>query len=139
MPDAFRIHGVVDNDQLQRTFRQMDVCIFSTREGRLGNGSFDGFPTGTAIEAGLASAAVVTTNPLAQASDLREGLDYFEIEPSGDSIVESLERLFGDRDLLFALQSNGRRAMEALFGAKGQLGPRRQLLTDLLSESSLTA
>jgi glycosyltransferase involved in cell wall biosynthesis len=128
----FHLRGLVDNDHLQATLAEMDICVFPTRAGVLGKGSLDGFPTGAAVEAALAGCAVLTTNPLRQQTPLVRGVDYIEIQPDVADIVARVRALTADPEALAKLKMSGRSAMNRVFGLEQQMRPRIMCLRSLL-------
>ena len=131
-PDCFVLHGLVSNHELGKALQQIPITIFPTREGVLADGAFDGFPTGAAVEAGLAGSAVLTTNPLGQPTPLVAGRDYMEIEPSVSSVLAAIDYLRQDPDRLTAMRLSGRAAMTRTYGIETQMGPRIACLQDAL-------
>ena len=133
------LHGAVDGQRLPEVLREIDVCIFPTRAGLLGPGSFDGYPTGSAIEAGLAGCLVMTTNPLAQVTPLRPGRDLEEVAPDPESVAAAVLRIVQQP----AQWLDGRRrqtmqAMDGLFAVDTQMTPRHQVLRRLIELSADT-
>lgn len=93
--EHFIFHGVVASTELQGILSNFDLAVFPTRSNELGKGTFDGFPTGAAIEAGFAGCVVLTTNPLSQKCPLVPDEDYFVIEAWPNSIVDRILSLGG--------------------------------------------
>ena len=127
-----RFHGSIHNQDLQTLLEGLDICVFPTREGALGPGTFDGFPVGAAVEAGLAGCVVLTTNPLKQPSPLVDGRDYIEISAQVNDVVARVRELINTPSLILELQSNARRAFGDVYSERNQLAPRLELLEGML-------
>ena len=132
----FVLHGVVASSRLQKFLSEFDLAIFPTRSNELGNGTFDGFPTGSAVEAGLSGCVVLTTNPLGQECPLTPGKDYIAIEASLDSIIQSVLSLNSDRESLNKLKKQSAYAFSQIFSLKNQMEPRLGVIKSLIEQST---
>lgn len=132
----FIFHGVVASTLLQGFLSNFDVAVFPTRSNELGNGTFDGFPTGSAIEAGLAGCVVLTTNPLKQECPLEHDKDYFLIEESVSSIVERILELDSDRETLNHIKKHCSRGFLNVFSLESQMERRIKLIKELMQRST---
>lgn len=131
----FTFHGAVASSELQTILSNFDFAVFPTRSNQLGSGTFDGFPTGAAVEAGLAGCVVLTTNPLMQECPLTPDKDYFIIEASTDSIVARLLTLKSDRESLNKLKEQSARAFTQVFALETQMKPRLNVVNELIDRS----
>lgn len=131
----FTFHGAVASSDLSTMLSNFDFAVFPTRSNQLGNGTFDGFPTGAAVEAGLAGCVVLTTNPLMQECPLTPGKDYFVIEASTDSIVEMLLTLNSDQESLNKLKKQSTHAFSQVFSLEAQIQPRLTVISELIERS----
>lgn len=133
----FIFHGVVASTELQSMLSNFDLAVFPTRSNELGNGTFDGFPTGSAIEAGLAGCVVLTTNPLNQKCPLVPDADYFVIEACTNSIVDRILNLAGgDRNTLDSFRLHSSHAFSKMFSLETQMQPRINLVNELIQRST---
>jgi glycosyltransferase involved in cell wall biosynthesis len=121
-------HGILENQDLRSAFSEIDVAVFPTRAGILGDGSFDGFPTGAAVEAALAGAAVITTNPLAQSTPFENGDSIIEVVPSAEAIEHWLDALWSDQSRLDELRFRGQEVATSVYSYEQQMLPRIQWL-----------
>jgi hypothetical protein len=114
-----------------------DLAVFPTRSNELGNGTFDGFPTGSAIEAGLAGCVFLTTNPLNQKCPLVPDEDYFAIEACANSIVDRILTFGGgDRNTLDTFRLHSSHTFSKMFSLETQMQPRINLVNELIQRST---
>lgn len=127
-------HGSVPNDRLQSVLRDIDICVFPTRPEILSVGSFDGYPTGSAIEAGLAGCAVITSNPLGQSTPLLPGRDLVEVPPDAEAVARGVRGLLaaGPREL-DRMRRQGQATMRHVYSLATQMTPRVRILNEMLS------
>jgi hypothetical protein len=100
----------------------------------LSHGSFDGFPTATAVEAGLSGAVVACTDPLKQNRHYADGKDLLLISHEAQTIAETLLGYAQAPERLAEIGERGRETFERLFGFEYQLAPRLSLVRGLLGE-----
>ncbi len=127
------IFGLVPNEELSNIYFNNDIAIFPTRYSKIDSGNFDGFPVGSAIEAALHGVAIMTTNPLGMVTPLRSGIHYISIDPTTDSIYESILDLDKDRDHLLRLKIDGQKKFYEIFSLHSQMYPRLELLKKFLT------
>jgi glycosyltransferase involved in cell wall biosynthesis len=130
--DIIQRWGVISNIDMPEFLSKMDIAVFPTRSSVIGRGSFDGFPVGSAVEAGLAGVAVVTTNPLGQESPLERGRDYLEIDPTLESALSAVQKLIVNQELLRAMKLQAIGSFSSIYSQSGQLAPRVQFLKCLM-------
>lgn len=132
----FIFHGPMPSHNLQRLLSTLDICVFPTRRDQLGVGSFDGFPTGAAVEAGLAGCAVLTTNPLQQQTPLLEGHDYLGISAEITDVRDRILELHLDRVRLHNLRLRAQARFAEVYSPRAQLGPRERLVLEMMESAS---
>lgn len=126
------LHGAVDSARLPELLREIDVCVFPTRAGQLGAGSFDGYPTGSAIEAGLAGCLVVTTNPLGQSTPLDAEGCLVEVRPDASEVAAAVSDLVAQGPAaLDARRLQTMRVLTREYGLDRQMAPRLSALRRL--------
>lgn len=125
-------HGSIPSHLLQKKLLDMDICIFPTRNNILGQGTFDGFPTGAAVEAGLAGCLVATTNPLRQQTPLIENQDFMLINDDVNSIVETVRMFHLDRKLLLRTCNRSMTSFAKLYSIDAQMFPRVQVISEMM-------
>jgi len=125
-------HGVMQTNALLDFFSEMDVFISPNRSGEPFQGRFDGFPTGTAVQAGLCGVAVFASDCLQQNYYLRDGEEIVVINHSATEIGDVVASWMQDHVRLESLKAAGAKAFRRLYGFEAQMKPRIELLTELL-------
>lgn len=133
---SIEFHGLVNSWELPSLLSEIDICVFPTRSGCLGEGSFDGFPVGAAVEAGLAGCVVITTNPLAQESPLLPNRHYLEIGPSSKQVADHILQLNVDRPRLHQLGTAAQHGFSAIYSRGSQMSPRERVLREMIEAST---
>jgi glycosyltransferase involved in cell wall biosynthesis len=112
----------------------MDIILSPNVHSAFSPGSFDGFPTGCCIEAGLCGTAMFVSDELKMNSGyLKEDEEIVIISREPDQIAEVVERYIIDPQGLALLAENGQRAVRRLFSLDAQMGPRLRVLSELLA------
>lgn len=124
--------GAMPTDGLREFFLTQDVMIAPSRRYALSGKAFDGFPTGTSVEASLCGAAVVGSDELDQNRFYTSETNILIVEPTVEDIVAKLDPLIRDPDRLAALAEAGRKRTVELYGAEQQLLTRSRILQDLV-------
>lgn len=129
-------HGPLAATELRQLLRDIDICLFPTRAGLLGSGSFDGYPTGSAVEAALAGCLVVTTNPLGQSTPLVSGRDVVEIPPDAEAAAAAILALLRQGpDVVDQVRRNGQSLMRTLYSDAAQIEPRIRVMEEMLGRA----
>ncbi|MFC7431123.1 MULTISPECIES: glycosyltransferase [unclassified Agrococcus] len=127
-PAGFRLHGVLPAIGLRSVLLGVDVVVSPVRADVLAPGSFDGFPTGSTIEAMLCGALAVTADPRAQNRDFRDGRDIV-LEPADeDAIAARLLRISRREGELERIARSGLATARRRHSVAAQLVPRRRIL-----------
>lgn len=124
-------HGPLPTADLQRFFRQQDVIVSPSRRYAQSRKDFDGFPSGTCVEAALSGAAMLSSDELKQNRYYVDGQDILISVPDANAIVETLDPYLKQPERLAALAERGRARTIELYSEAAQLAPRMCLLRDL--------
>ena len=135
--DAHNItfHGVKLTAELNPFFEKMDIIVSPNRPFVLSKGAFDGFPTGSCVEAALKGVAMFITDPLSMNTVYEEGKEIIIIEPSVDDVVEKIQYYHAHPEALRQLALNGQERTRYLFDDAIQLRQRVAFLEEKLSIS----
>jgi hypothetical protein len=98
---------------------------------------FDGFPTGTCVEAALCGVMVVCSDELDQNRFYRPNEDILICAARPDAIVMTIDSVLRDTSRLIALAEAGRRRSVELYSVAAQLIPRTRILRALADEVGL--
>jgi hypothetical protein len=134
--DRLEFHGPLDPEEFDTVLHNMDMIISPNISGKLGRGSFDGFPTASCIEAGLRGCAIFAVDEFnSGAGRFVDGEDIVLLVYDLQSIVERVESYYHDPALLRAVGEKGRLRILQLYSQQAQVAPRVRMLRDLLKDS----
>jgi lipopolysaccharide transport system ATP-binding protein len=139
VPDALAgrldFKGPLPTPALRAAFLERDIMIAPSRRFLTTGSEFDGFPTGTAIEAALCGMALICSDELSQNRHYVDGEDLLICAPEADDLVQAMEALILDPQRLRAMRRRGQQKTLDLYGPEAQLLPR----TSFLRRLALTA
>ena len=133
----FVFHGFVGTEMLRSLALTFDLILSPNRPDILANGAFDGFPTGSCVEAGLQEAAILCTDLLRLNREFTDGEDMVLIEPDVGDILQKLMPLISQPAILAQIGKAGRDRLVQFFGRERQLAPRLVVLRDLQAQAVL--
>lgn len=126
-------HGYQSQAWFDEFYKDKDMILSPNIPGVLHSGTFDGFPLGCSVDAGLREVAVLCTDELnLNNNHFKDGEEIQIIRYDVDSIVSKIEYYYQNPEKLKLLAINGMNAMKHTFSAQNQLYPRQKLLSDLL-------
>jgi glycosyltransferase involved in cell wall biosynthesis len=109
----------------------MDVIVAPSVPFVRAPGAFDGFPTGTCIEAGACGTVVVATDPLDLNVALDDGREVLIVPHDAGAIAETVDGLRRDPGRLAAISAQGEAAFRRIFDTGAQMAPRLRVLDEL--------
>lgn len=128
---GIQFHGMLNTRQLADFYAGMEIILSPNRPFILSPGSFDGFPTGTCVEAGLGGVALFIADPL-HLSPFKDGEEIVVIGDDPDDICRRIAAFHAAPDQLHLLAGRGARRLHELYGMDTQMGPRIALLEQCL-------
>jgi glycosyltransferase involved in cell wall biosynthesis len=115
-------------------YSRMDLIVSPNMPFVARPGSFDGFPTGSCVEAALCGAAMFVSDELKMNQGrLKEGEEVVIISCEPEDIAETVGKYIAEPSLLAGLAQKGQRAIQKLFAIDVQMVPRLKVLSDLLT------
>lgn len=132
--DKVRFYGMKYTDFFPDFYGKMDI-ILSPNRPFVRPGSFDGFPTGACVEAGLCGVAVLCTDPLQQNIRFQDGKEIVIVQPNVQEICDQVLYFYNRPEELFWLSSQGQQAFHKVFDLNTQMQPRLGLLSSLLKSN----
>ena len=114
-------HGPMPTAELQAFFLEQDIIISPSRRHAITGTEFDGFPTGSCVEAALCGVAVLSSDELNQNRGYDVGKEILVCTPEPEGIAATLDPLIRDTTQLAALAEAGRRRTIELYGVRAQL------------------
>jgi glycosyltransferase involved in cell wall biosynthesis len=130
--DKIHFHGWKYTVDLPGFFANMDIILSPNRAFVLSPGSFDGFPTGACVEAGLCGVAVFCTDPLQQNIRFQDGIEIVITQPKVQEICDRVMSYFQKPEVLYELSAKGQQAFHRVFDLAVQMKPRLELLSNII-------
>jgi glycosyltransferase involved in cell wall biosynthesis len=133
-------HGMKLTEELNLFFEKMDIILSPNRPFVLNNGAFDGFPTGSCVEAALKGVAMFVTDPLSmnsvhQMNNVYENGENIEIiQPDVADVVSKIQYYLVNPERLRRLALNCQTRTRFLFSDDIQLTERVDFLKEKLDE-----
>ncbi len=137
--ERVRFHGRLTTAALQRLLCGVDVVVSLSRPGMLHAGNFDGFPTGSAVEASLSGAALVVSDVLLQNPGYTDGESICLVEPDGADVSRALQTLLAEPARVCSIARAGQAFTRKHYALERQVGPRWQVLQALLRDAEVAA
>jgi glycosyltransferase involved in cell wall biosynthesis len=134
--DRIVFYGALPTAVLAQSLKGIDMIISPNFSGSIVSGRFDGFPTGSATQAGLKGVAVFCTDMLMQNRSFVDGKDLVLIPYDAKQIAECISTYLENMDKLYELALTGKETFRALYGHAAQIRPRLNLLEDLVNSQS---
>jgi len=94
----------------------------------LSDGAFDGFPTGSCVEAGLRKVAVFCTDELKLNNHFTDNEEIVIIPHDCDGIVKIIEAYYNAPDKLRSIGEKGAAKLQEVFSYENQILPRIKIL-----------
>jgi lipopolysaccharide transport system ATP-binding protein len=123
-----QFHGRLETLHLQRFFAGMDLIVALSRPDSLHRGNFDGFPTGSAVEASLAGVAVLASDVLEQNPGYVDGVSMLIVSPHAAEVVRRVRELVAKPQRIAAIARAGQAFSQRFFAPEAQIAPRVAVL-----------
>lgn len=133
--DKMRFHGWKYTDFFPDFYANMDIILSPNRPFVLSPGSFDGFPTGCCVEAGLCGVAVFCTDLLQQNIKFKDGEEIVIVGTNVHHICDQVQHFYLRPEKLYWLGSQGQQAFRKVFDLSVQMQPRIDILSGLLKSN----
>lgn len=132
-----RVHfyGVQAPSFFPAFFARMDMIISINAPFALAPGAFDGFPTGSCIEAGLHGTLNCVNDPLGMNECFVDNRDIVLLGSNLEAVVPRLRVLLSEPDVLYELAYNNLRSYRAVFDIDQQLWRRTRTITQELLQN----
>ena len=130
--DKIKFYGIQYKDFFPKFYSNMDIIISPNIPFKLLPGSFDGFPTGSCIEAGLAGVAVLCTDELNLNIAFKDNEEIFLINRDADNIVDVIANFHDNADGLYDLSKKCKEAFYREFDLKRQMQERINIINKYL-------
>jgi hypothetical protein len=127
------LHGVLPTDALQRVFADMDLILSPNVPFMLKPGAFDGFPTGSCVEAGLSGVAVFCTDELKLNTAFTPGQEIVIVPRNAEKIFATIAEYCREPSRLHQVAANGAAAFRRVFSFPNQMNARFTILDEFLA------
>lgn len=122
-------HGLRDHSFFPAFYSGMDIILSPNVPFLLIPGkSYDGFPTGCCIDAGLHNVAVFCTDLLNQNAHFQHKKDIVIIPVDAGSIADSILEYYRSPEKLYTLSACGQEKFKEVFNFEKQMGERAAVL-----------
>jgi glycosyltransferase involved in cell wall biosynthesis len=121
-------YGVLSTPELRQFFAGIDLIVSATRPDQLAPGSFDGFPTGSCVEAALSGVAVLASDELGQNRLFTDRRDIHIPHATAADVVARIHEMLAEPGGLRRVAQAGLRTARRAYGIDAQLWPRREII-----------
>lgn len=132
--ERITFYGLRNTDFFPEFYGKMDLVLSPNAPFIIAPGAFDGFPTGSCMEAGLCGVAVFCTDPLDQNVAFKDGEEIVIIKRDAAEIVRTIEPYYQSPETLYELGQRGREAFFSALALDVQMTERMKVLRQLLDE-----
>jgi len=126
--DDLKFYPPMVSAELRDFYLGMDVIVSPNQPHILAHGAFDGFPTGSVVEAALSGVAMLCADELNQNRLFRNGRSILIEPPEADALARRLLRLFVEPNGLRRIAQSGLREARRHYSVEAQLEPRAAVL-----------
>ncbi|MBW9158440.1 glycosyltransferase [Clostridium tagluense] len=131
-------YGTLNIDNFDSFFTDKDIILSPNIDGKISYGTFDGFPTGSCVEAGLRKTAIFCTDPLNLNGDRIVNAKEIVIIPhDAKKASEIIEYYYKNPQLIKDIGDNCQEKLLYLFSYEYQIAPRIKILKDEIKKPSL--
>ena len=132
--DQITFYGYQKFEDLSGIYQNMDVFVSPNKPFVLYPGGFDGFPLGTAIEAGLNGVALILTDELDENKNFLKGEELLIIKPNKEDLISKIELLINDSIFLEELSLAGKEKIKDIYSNNYQMKPRIEFLNAIITK-----
>jgi glycosyltransferase involved in cell wall biosynthesis len=125
-----KFYGFKYTDFFAEFYPHMDMILSPNAPFVISPGSFDGFPTGACVEAGLCGVAVFCTDVLGQNSTFKDGEEIVLISRDIQDICRVIDKYYQNIGGLYQLARKGQEAFREVFDIEAQMKPRLRILSE---------
>jgi glycosyltransferase involved in cell wall biosynthesis len=131
-----RFYGVQGQDWFDSFYRKVDIILSPNINGKIFNGSFDGFPTGAATDAALRKVAMFVTDPLhLNGGRFVDGKEVVIIRHDANDIFKTIQPYLKNPKKLQLLGEAGYKKANKLYSKEAQIDRRIKLLKAAAQEA----
>lgn len=129
-------YGSQGQDWFDEFYKDKDIILSPNINGKIFDGSFDGFPTGCVTDAAIRDVAMFLTDPLLLNNNrFIDGEEIVIVQHSVTDVVEKIEYYLDKPEKLKVLCENGREKVKKLYNYDAQISTRLKVLQKGLDAS----
>lgn len=128
-------YGYQNFEELDKIFYNIDILISPNKPFVLGNGTFDGFPLGTAVEAALNGVMIILSDELQQNSTFVDDEEIIITKPDSKIIEMRISNLISNPQNIYRIGENGKLKFQEIYSNSIQMIPRINLLKKIIDNS----
>lgn len=122
-------HGRLETSQMRSFFGDKDLVVSPNKPWTLHPGNFDGFPTGSCVEASLCGVAMMATDALKQDPGYGAAQAMLIVEPDdAAALAQQVRVLVADPAQLGRIARAGQALSRRLYAPEHQIGERTRVL-----------
>jgi len=137
--DRITFYGYKPTDWFDTFYQDKDIILSPNIPFKIISGSFDGFPTGSCVDAGLRKSAIFCTDELNLNSQFINNEDIVIIPHKSNQIVNIIEDYYRDPNKLKVVSENGYAKMKNIFSYDAQILPRKKILEEEIEKNKYSA
>ena len=126
--DKMNFYGILSSQELIELYKKMDIIVSPNRPFKLGEGSFDGFPTGACTEAMINGVALICTDELNMNIKFNNKQEIIIIKPEIKDLVNEVEELYNNPENIEKIAKAGRNKALEIYSKDAQIKPRINLI-----------
>ncbi|MGI6684355.1 MAG: class I SAM-dependent methyltransferase [Bacillota bacterium] len=133
--DSIKFYGMLNIYEFDDFFIDKDIILSPNVPNILANGAFDGFPTGSCVEAGLRKTAVFCTDILNLNGDrIRENEEIVIVPHNALEISKIISYYYNNPDALKQICENGQKKLLDIYSYESQIKPRIEILKSEITQ-----
>ncbi len=133
--DSIKFYGMLNIDEFDDFFIDKDIILSPNVPNKLANGAFDGFPTGSCIEAGLRKTAIFCSDTLNLNGDrIKENEEIVIVPHNALEVSEIILKYYNNPNALKQICESGQKKLLDIFSYESQIKPRIKMLKDEISK-----
>jgi len=126
--EMISFYGKRDMEWFDQFYKDKDIILSPNAPSRIFDGSFDGFPTASCVDAGIRKTAIFCTDELSLNTQFVDGEELVIIHHNAPQIVSVIENYYNNPQKLKALAENGCRKIKKLYSYNAQILPRINII-----------
>ncbi len=133
--DKIVFYGYQKFEDLESIFNGIDIIISPNKAFVLSNGSFDGFPLGTVVEAALNGVLVIISDDLNQNATFVNNEELIITKSDAVAIEKELSNLIENPARIIEIAHRGQLKFQEVYSNNIQMKPRIDLLKEIIKAS----